>query len=680
MDEEDPIEQEINVHLTKALADNLYLLQYPVRPSFMTYDSVELLSGKVKPGQSRLELEVALNTSSSHYCKSKGEQFALNVDGKIGEGASFFTSDKMDKQVLTSHPTGAQVGRYAVGYFKGGELFMSPVRAQLQMKPSFSYLDKSDTRAESKQAALEQGDSSQDEAEEEATAVTVKFARPESDAAKARRLASFSHLQRKQEEESWLPLHYYNVYSEESERELTRLLCEVKEASSEFHVESTEYLNMLMSHDSEIKHEKPAMPSNVLSLTQLKSMPLADQVKALLTNAKVIRFSQLLHLLPQGTDPIATLRALQIVAVMVQGCWVVKSEVLYPKDGCSPNSGVSSEFLCRGRDFVMWRFTQSRCVTRKEVASVIKLPNEDVKDILEQMSHIRFNHGWEFVFPHDYEFTDRYPEIVERQAMLWNCKYQTISKQLNITDAQEKKIRELAAAEAQAERPRRRRTSSRSRKRTLSGRSISDHSDMETELTDIELILAQQNKSALKSPDHNKDRLNQHTLNGATMEVSSEPDDAIANGSDHVHSEFQSELEAFIKDRLWSRYVMSMSELTHLLHLKLTEEAPGSPLGTGVTETLCEQAVIKLGGLSLKSKWQTEAIFMHVRCGDTLEPLRHAFVELLKTSYKIKKRHFIKKMETVPGSFTEDDMVNVLKDYCIIKKAHYYLKCCNDYS
>ncbi|KAH3862928.1 hypothetical protein DPMN_025903 [Dreissena polymorpha] len=56
------------------------------------------------------------------------------------------------------------------------------------------------------------GDSSQDEAEEEATAVTVKFARPESDAAKARRLASFSHLQRKQEEESWLPLHYYNVY------------------------------------------------------------------------------------------------------------------------------------------------------------------------------------------------------------------------------------------------------------------------------------------------------------------------------------------------------------------------------------------------------------------------------------------------------------------------------------
>ncbi|KAH3862929.1 hypothetical protein DPMN_025904 [Dreissena polymorpha] len=47
------------------------------------------------------------------------------------------------------------------------------------------------------------------------------------------------------------------LQSEESERELTRLLCEVKEASSEFHVESTEYLNMLMSHDSEIKQYVP---------------------------------------------------------------------------------------------------------------------------------------------------------------------------------------------------------------------------------------------------------------------------------------------------------------------------------------------------------------------------------------------------------------------------------------
>lgn len=44
----------------------------------------------------------------------------------------------------------------------------------------------------------------------------------------------------------------------------------------------------------------------------------------LFSSAKVIRFSQLLALLPQGVDATAVLRSLQQVAVLVQGCWVVK--------------------------------------------------------------------------------------------------------------------------------------------------------------------------------------------------------------------------------------------------------------------------------------------------------------------------------------------------------------------
>ena len=39
---------------------------------------------------------------------------------------------------------------------------------------------------------------------------------------------------------------------------------------------------------------------------------------------KVVQFSKLMELLPEGTDQQAALRLLQQVAVMVQGCWVVK--------------------------------------------------------------------------------------------------------------------------------------------------------------------------------------------------------------------------------------------------------------------------------------------------------------------------------------------------------------------
>lgn len=153
---------------------------------------------------------------------------------------------------------------------------------------------------------------------------------------------------------------------------------------------------------------------------------------------------------------------------------------------------------------------------------------------------------------------------------------------------------ELAAAEAQAERPRRRRTSSRSRRRTLSGRSISDHSDMEMEPLDTDGLFSD-NQS--KPSGHN----NHTVLNGATMEIS-EGGDSGGGDLEASSDQFHTQLTDFIKDKLFSRYVLSMSELNHLLNVKLSQAPPGNQLGTGVSERLCEQTVIKLGGLSLKSK------------------------------------------------------------------------------
>ena len=46
--------------------------------------------------------------------------------------------------------------------------------------------------------------------------------------------------------------------------------------------------------------------------------------KIIVVSVKVIRFSQLMSLLPQGTDTVSALRSVQQVAVLVQGCWVVK--------------------------------------------------------------------------------------------------------------------------------------------------------------------------------------------------------------------------------------------------------------------------------------------------------------------------------------------------------------------
>ena len=39
----------------------------------------------------------------------------------------------------------------------------------------------------------------------------------------------------------------------------------------------------------------------------------------------------------------------------------------------------------------MWRFTQNRIVIRKDISTVVKVPAEEVKEILEQMARLKIN-------------------------------------------------------------------------------------------------------------------------------------------------------------------------------------------------------------------------------------------------------------------------------------------------
>lgn len=54
------------------------------------------------------------------------------------------------------------------------------------------------------------GDASQDD-EEEAKPVTMKFARQETEEAKARRMRSFGYLQKKRDEEPWIDVTYHGI-------------------------------------------------------------------------------------------------------------------------------------------------------------------------------------------------------------------------------------------------------------------------------------------------------------------------------------------------------------------------------------------------------------------------------------------------------------------------------------
>lgn len=64
-------------------------------------------------------------------------------------------------------------------------------------------------------------------------------------------------------------------------------------------------------------------------------------------------FSNVRALLSSEYSTTDVLYYLQKVAMLVQGNWVVKSEVIYPKDFTSPQNGVPSELMCRARDYIV---------------------------------------------------------------------------------------------------------------------------------------------------------------------------------------------------------------------------------------------------------------------------------------------------------------------------------------
>ena len=162
----DPVVRDIPVFLSKA--GSCYLYQYPVRPAHMTYDGSQVMRARFRPINRQAQLELAINTKSDNYDESKGEQIALNTDGASGGSNKYFQSSKMDKQLLTGSSPLGSTGRYALAILDNEELHLTPVKGVLQLRPSLSYMDKSDKTARTSGDTVEEEDN-------KPQAVTVRF-------------------------------------------------------------------------------------------------------------------------------------------------------------------------------------------------------------------------------------------------------------------------------------------------------------------------------------------------------------------------------------------------------------------------------------------------------------------------------------------------------------------------
>ncbi|XP_046406356.1 DNA-directed RNA polymerase III subunit RPC5-like [Ischnura elegans] len=416
---------EAPVMLSTSLAKKLYLYQYPVRPKHLKYDELPIVRSKIKPHHQEVELELQLNTRSPNYDVGKGEQIVLNCSSAKGQPeSSEYESGMMDKHILRSGPRVVENAcSYCIGVFQDGELLVTPIRGIVQLQPSFPYLD---ADRQPKEDAKEVED---ENAEEDAQKINVKFARQESDRFKKAREMSFGFLNKKRAEEQWFSTNFYNSQSEEAEQERLKLLSfSTQNEVTGLDIEKTDYMKNLVPPESSDYYSSPSSTMDLISLDKMKALTMGDQVKMLLRSAKIIGFGKLLALLNQEKEAVNVLRFLQAVAVLINGNWVVKSDVLYPKDSESSFNGVPADLMCRARDYMLSLFTKNKYLDRSEIAATVKLPLAEVTEILSHVSQYKAGKGWELLLPCDEEFIKRYPEVVQRQSLWWEAKQRQLSQ------------------------------------------------------------------------------------------------------------------------------------------------------------------------------------------------------------------------------------------------------------
>ncbi|EDW70102.1 DNA-directed RNA polymerase III subunit RPC5 [Drosophila virilis] len=439
-DEEDPIVEEIPVFLSKNLQDNLYLFQYPTKTQLLNHDDAVVVNCCVKPFTQEVKVDFGLNIESNHYDRFKGEQFAVAADGKNTYGAATpkgaerptYKRGIVDKQAFTSTRSLTDISKYVVGIYTDKELHLSPLASIVQLRPSLNYFDKEDKRRKAEQKA--QTEDVDDE--EVAQQVTVKFARGTGAGAAAKKTkeqrGTYDNFVQRIVDEPWCESYWHARSTPTAELERQKLYSTNHQANQSLSLPPSEYLYKLLPHDEHVQQVDVANVLPVYNKAMLKTMPLLEQLRVLLKDAKTLSFTDILHILSEHIDPHVNadkvLALLPQVGILLHGNWVPKSEVVYPEKMLSHANGVSAEQMIRARDYILYRFSRTPCLYRNQVMTATQLPPAETLDVLSTVARVNATKRWELLLPPDKEFEQKHVELVQRQELHWRATEQSYNE------------------------------------------------------------------------------------------------------------------------------------------------------------------------------------------------------------------------------------------------------------
>lgn len=201
-----------------------------------------------------------------------------------------YASGTVDHQTYISTRSMENSKRYIVGYLtnyhdKGKEMHLSLVNGIIQMRPSFSHFDRSESRRIAEQKAEHESDME----EEEAKHVTVKFARTETERSRKAREKSFNYLLKRSDDEPWCETEWCAPDTIQAQLERQKLFSTSDESTGHaLSLPSNEYVEILIPAERNFCDGDSTAPSSVYTMSKLKTFPLPEQIRQILKDGNLL--------------------------------------------------------------------------------------------------------------------------------------------------------------------------------------------------------------------------------------------------------------------------------------------------------------------------------------------------------------------------------------------------------
>lgn len=393
--EADRIVREIDVCFSPSIDDNtqLYLMQYPLRPSWHQYEFERCEEVRVNPASRKMEVDISLDVDSEHY----NEDVAANLR---------ITKMTLHTQWKTPLATG-----YAVGVLVGDKFHLNPIHAAVQLRPSKDYASTGSSKHKNVDAADVE--------------VAVKKEGPPKG-----KQTNPPTEQKADDKNLWLPLEYHSTMSDSSASYLQKMMTD-KNTKMQFTMKPNDYVDSFCPGAS--SNAKATGPK----IRSFLSLPLEERFKKLLSEGPPIqRFITLKHFAPDASVE-DVLKVLQEHACLVQGLWVPKSMFLL-KD---LKKSVP-------RDYVLVLFSKKTEITSKEVEAA-GIRKEEVKVFLKDFAIERPSmKDWKFKEQPDVAFMKQYPEIVKKQEEGFKSREELVMKIVKKSDPSKTKPKVAVKSES----------------------------------------------------------------------------------------------------------------------------------------------------------------------------------------------------------------------------------------